>query len=114
MIKHLIKYRALSVAVLVLAPLLAWFLYSEIGQFTIEKEHPAAQDYCEIVKIIKAETGKVAVSDLFKLKVEKSFFPASIDGISIHHTSYNQLETKYFHSPQKTNKIFLFNSTFLI
>ena len=114
MIKHLIKYRALSVAILVLAPLLIWFLYSELGQFTIEKEHPAIQDYCQIVNVTKAETGKVTVSDLFKLKVEKTFCYTNIDATSIHLTSYSQLDIEYFHSPRKTSKIYLFNSTFLI
>lgn len=114
MIKHLMKYRTLSVAILVLTPLLIWFLCSEIGQFTIEKAQPTAQDYCEIVKVIKTETGKSAVNDLFKLKVEKSFGYANIAEPRIHYTSHNQLDTEYFHSLQKTNKIFLFNSTFLI
>lgn len=114
MIKHLIKYRALSVAILVLAPLLAWFLYSEIGQFTIEKEHPATQDYCQIVNLTKAETGKVALSDIFKLKVEKSFFYSNINAASISPTSYIQLDIEYFQAPRKTSKIYLFNSTFLI
>lgn len=114
MIKYLIKYRALSVAILVLTPLLLWFLYSELGQYTIENEHPVAQDYCEIVKVTKAEFGKVAVNTLVKLKGDKSFFPPCIDGKSIHSTSYNQLNVEHFHTPRKTSKIYLFNSTFLI
>lgn len=114
MIKHLIKYRALSVAILVLAPLLAWLLYSELGQFTIEKEYLATQDYCQIVNVTKTETGKVAVSDLFKLKVEKTICYTNIDATSIQRTSYSQLDIEYFHAPQKTSKIYLFNSTFLI
>ncbi|MFH1526504.1 MAG: hypothetical protein ABIG69_07600 [Bacteroidota bacterium] len=108
------KYRALAVAILVLAPLLFWFLYSELGQYTIEKERPAAQDYCEIVNATKAETGKDALSDLFKLKVEKSFCYPNIDEPRIHHTLYNQLETEHFHLPRKSSKIYLFNNTFLI
>lgn len=114
MIKHLIKYRALSVAILVLAPLLFWFLYSELGQYTIEKEHPTAQDYCEIVKVTKAESGKVAVSTLVKLKVEKSFFLPCIDEKIKHSTSYNQLNVEHFYTPRKISKIYLFNNTFLI
>jgi len=114
MIKHLIKYRELSVAILVLAPLLIWFLYSELGQYTIEKEHSAAQDYCQIVNVTKAEAGKVALSDLYKLKVEKLFYHICIEDKSIHRTSYNQLDIEHFQTPQKTNKIFLFNNNFLI
>ncbi|GEM_PF-1137386 len=114
MIKYLLKYRVLSVAILVLTPLLAWFFYSEIGRFTIEKEQPTAQDYCEVVKVIKTEIGKSAVNELFKLKVEKSFSYSNIDEPRIQHTSYNLLVTERFYSPQKTNKIYLFNSTFLI
>lgn len=114
MIKQLIKYRAFSVTILVLVPLLFWFLYSELGQYTIEKEHPVAQDYCEIVKILKAENGKAAVSDFFKLKVQNSFCLHCIDEKNILSTTYNKLETEYFYSPQKTNKIYISNSTFLI
>lgn len=116
MIKHLIKYRALSVTILVLTPLLFWFVCSEIGQFTIADADgiPASQDYCELVKVTKAESGKAVVDTLVKLKVEKSFFPPCIDEKSIQSTSYSQLETEHFHSPQKTNKIYLFNNSFLI
>ncbi|MBZ0180257.1 MAG: hypothetical protein K8F36_13270 [Melioribacteraceae bacterium] len=114
MIKYLLKYRTLSVAILVLTPLLLWFVYSELGQFTIVDEIPASQDYCEIVKVIKTEPGKAALSDLFKLKVETSFGYDNIDESRIHHTSYTQLGTEHFHSPQKTNQIYLFNSAFLI
>lgn len=114
MIKHLIKYRALSVAILFLAPLLFWFLYSELGQYTFEKEHPAAQDYCKIEKVLKADTGKAAVSDLFKLKVEKSSFLPCIDEKIKHSTSYNQLNVEHFYTPRKISKIYLFNNTFLI
>lgn len=114
MIKYLIKYRALSVAILVLTPLLLWFSYSELGQFVGEKENTIAQDYCEIVKVIKTETGKVDLSDLFKLKVEKTFCYTNIDATSISPTSYIELDIEHFHTPRKTSKIYLFNSTFLI
>ncbi|GJQ61139.1 MAG: hypothetical protein SCALA702_01920 [Melioribacteraceae bacterium] len=114
MIKYLLKYRTLSVTILVLTPLLLWFVYSELGQFTIADEIPASQDYCETVKVIKTETGKDALSDLFKLKVDKSFGYDNIDEPRIHNTSYSHLEIEHFHSPQKTNKIYLFNNTFLI
>ncbi|MCB0747954.1 MAG: hypothetical protein KDC90_10880 [Ignavibacteriae bacterium] len=97
-----------------MAPLLFWFIYSELGQYTIEKEHPAAQDYCQIVNVTKAETGKAVVDTLVKLKVEKSFFPHCIDEKSILSTSYNKLETEHFHTPQKSTKIYLFNNSFLI
>ena len=114
MIKHILKYRALSVTILVLTPLLFWFVYSELGQLTIADEIPVSQDYCEIVKVTKSESGKNAVNDLFKLKVGKSFLPASIDGINIQRNSYNQLDIEHFYIPQKANKIYLFNSSFLI
>lgn len=121
MITHLIKYRISLATILVLAPLFFWFAYSEIGQFTIEKEHPTTQDYCEIVKVTKAETGKTSVSDLFKLKVvqrtpfgEKSFSLHCIYEASKHCTSYYQLDIEHFHSPQKTTEIYLFNRAFLI
>ena len=121
MTKHLIKYRSLVAAIFVLMPFLFWFSYSELGQFTFEKEHPATQDYCEIVKVTKAETGKTSVSDLFKLKVvqrtpfgEKSFSLHCIYEASKHCTLYYQLDIEHFHSPQKTTEIYLFNRAFLI
>jgi hypothetical protein len=111
-----LKYRTSLTAILVLTPLLFWFVYSEIGQFTIidADEIPASQDYCETVKVIKTETDKAALSDLFKLKVEKSFGYANSDEPKILKISFNKLETKQFHSPQKTIQIYLFNSAFLI
>ena len=114
MIKHLIKYRSLVATIFVLVPFLFWFSCSEFGQFTFEKEHPATQDYCEIVKVTKAETGKAAVGDLFKLKVEKSFSPHFIDEIDTHLASLNKLSIENLYSPQKTTEIYLFNRTFLI
>ena len=114
MIKHILKYRKSLTAILVLTPLLFWFVFSEIGQFTIADEIPASQDYCELVQVTKTETGKVALSDLFKLKVEKSFSINFIDEMRVHRTSFNQLDIEHFHTPQKTSKIYIFNSTFLI
>lgn len=114
MTKHLIKYRSLVAAIFMLTPLLFWFFYSELGQFTIEKEHPAKQDYCEIVKVIKVETDKISLNNLFKLKVEKSFSPHFIDEINIHLTSLNKLSTENLYSPQETTLLYLYNRTFLI
>ena len=114
MIKHLIKYRSLVAAIFILAPLLFWFSYSELGQFTFEKEHPATQDYCEIAKVIKVETGKAAVGDLFKLKVEKSICMHCIDETSIHCTFYYQLDIEHFQTPHKTTLLYLYNRVFLI
>ena len=115
MTKHLVKYRSLVAAIFMLAPLLFWFAYSEIGQFTVEIEHPATQDYCEIVKVTKAETGKAAVSALFKLKVEKQICLHCIDLTNERILSYIKLDLEHFHTPQSTiNKIYLYNRTFLI
>ena len=114
MIKHLIKYRSLVAAIFILAPLLFWFSYSELGQFVSGKENSSSQDYCEIVKVIKTEVGKVAISDLLKLKVEKSICMHCIDETSIHCTSYYQLDIEHFQTPQKTTPLYLYNRTFLI
>lgn len=113
MIKRLSKYRSLVAAVFVIAPLLIWFSYSELGQIVGEKGNPT-QDYCEIVKVTKAETSKISLSDLFKLKVEKAICILCIDEISAHITSYNNSDVEQFHSPQKTTQIYLYNQTFLI
>ncbi len=114
MIKHLIKYRSLVAAVFMLMPLLFWFSYSELWQLVGENENTTAQDYCEIVKVTKAETSKVALSDLLKLKVEKSICMHCIDETSIHCTSYYQLDIEHFQSPHKTTLLYLYNRTFLI
>ncbi len=115
MIKHLSKYRSLVAATFILAPLLFWFAYSEIGQFTVEKEHPATQDYCEIVKVTKAETGKSAVSDLFKLKVDKLICLHCINEANKFYISFNKSELEHFHTPKTTtNKVYLYNRAFLI
>ena len=114
MTKHLIKYRSLVAAVFMLTPLLLWFFYSELGQFVGGKENSSSQDYCEIVKVTKVETGKAAISDLFKLKVEKSFSPHFIDEINTHLTSLNKLPIENLYSPQKTTLLYLYNRTFLI
>lgn len=114
MIKLLYKYRSLVTAIFVLAPLLFWFAFSEIGQFSVEKEHPASQDYCEIVKATKAETGKTAASDLFKLKVDKSICLHCIYESSKIYISFNKSELEHFYTPQKTTDIYLYNRAFLI
>lgn len=113
MIKYLTKYRSSLAAILVLAPLLLWFFYSEIGQYTIEKENPT-QDYCEVVKVSKAETGKISLSDLFRLKVDKSICLHCIDETGAHIISYNNSDVEQFHSPQNSTQIYLFNEAFLI
>lgn len=114
MIKHLIKYRALVAAILVLAPLLFWFSYSELGLFTIEKENQSSFDYCEIVKVTKTESGESATSDLFKLKVDNSICLHCINEANKLYKSFNKLELEHFHTPQHTTEIYLYNRTFLI
>lgn len=114
MIKHLIKYRALIAAIFVLAPLIFWFSYSELGQLVGEKGNAAAQDYCEIVKVTKAETGKIALNNLVNLKVDKSICLPYIDETRIQNTSFTKLDIEHFRSPQKTTEIYLFNRSFLI
>ena len=113
MIKYLSKYRLLVAAVFVLAPLLFWFSYSELGQIVGEKENPT-QDYCEVVKVSKAETGKISLSDLFRLKVDKSICLHCIDETGAHIISYNNSNVEQFHSPQNSTQIYLFNEAFLI
>lgn len=113
MIKLLSKYRSLVAAVFVIAPLLIWFSYSELGQIVGEKGNPT-QDYCEIVKVTRVETSKISLSDLFKLTVEKSVCLHCIEERSSHFTSLNKFETDHFFSLQKTTEIYLFDRAFLI
>lgn len=114
MIKYLSKYRLTAAASLVLAALLFWFAYSEIGQYAVEKQQPATQDYCLIARVIKTEVTKTTTSNLFKLKVEKSVCMLCIDATGKHNTAIINLAIERFQPPQKTTPIYLFNSTFLI
>ncbi|MFA7421886.1 MAG: hypothetical protein WCZ90_19545 [Melioribacteraceae bacterium] len=114
MTKHLVKYRSLVAAIFMLAPLLFWFSYSELGQLFGEKENAAAQDYCETVKVTKTETGKIDLSDSFKLKVDKSIYLPCIDETNKYYTSHYQSNIEHFHSPQQTTEVYLYNRVFLI
>lgn len=114
MIKLLSKYRSLIAAIFVLAPLLFWFAYSEIGQYTVEKQHPPVQDYCLVVRVIKTEISKTAANSLFKLKVEKSVCMHCIEETSLHNIALINLDVEHFYSPQKTTPIYLYDRTFLI
>ncbi len=114
MIKHLSKYRSLIAATFILVPLLFWFAYSEIGQYTIEKQHPPAEDYCLVARVIKTEISKTTANNLFKLKVEKSFCMHCVDETSVHNTVLINLEIEHFYPPHKTTPIYLYDRTFLI
>ncbi len=114
MIKHLLKYRSLVAAIFVLVAFLFWFAYSEIGQYTVEKQHPPAQDYCKVVRVIKTEISKTAASNLSKLKVEKSMWINHIDETNLHIVSLNKVDSGHFYPPHKTTPIYLYNRTFLI
>lgn len=114
MIKHLSKYRSLIAAIFVLIPLLFWFAYSEIGQYTVEKQHPPAQDYCLVARVIKTEISKTAANNLFKLKAEKSVCMHCIEETSLCNGALINLDIEHFCPPQKTTPIYLYDRTFLI
>ncbi len=114
MIKHLSKHRSLIAAIFVLIPLLFWFAYSEIGQYTVEKQHPPAQDYCLVAKVIKTEISKTAANDLFKLKAEKAVCMHCIEETSFRNNALISLAIEHFCLPQKITPIYLYDRTFLI
>ena len=114
MIRLLSKYRLLATAIFVLAAFLFWFTYSEIGQYTVEKQHPPAQDYCKVVRVIKTEIGKTAASSLSKLKFEKTICMRYINETSIQNAAVINFEIVHFYKAQKTTPIYLYNSTLLI
>jgi len=114
MIKYISKYRSLFTVVLILGPLLIWFSYSELGQFTGTNENTTSPDYCEIVKAPQTKPVKESVNDLSKLKVDKSVCMYCDDDISIGSIVLNKSVTERFFFPQNISKIYLFNSTFLI
>jgi hypothetical protein len=114
MTKQLVKYRSLVAAVFMLMPLLFWFSYTELGQLIVENENTTTQDYCEIVKVTKTETGKVDLSDLLKLKVDKSVCPPCFNETNKYDTSRYQLKVEHLHSPQQTTEVYLYNRVFLI
>ena len=114
MIKHLIKYRSLVATIFVLMPFLFWFSYSELGQFTIEKEHPPAQDYCQVVRVIKTEISKTAESSLSKLKADKTIRLHHIDEINLHIATLDKPYIESFYPAYRTTQIYLFDKTLLI
>ncbi len=114
MIKHLIKYRSLVAAIFVLIPLLFWFAYSEIGQYTVEKQHPPSQDYCLIVRVIKTEISKTTALNLFNLNIEKSAQINHIDETTLHIVSLNETDSEHFFPSKENTQIYLYNRTFLI
>jgi hypothetical protein len=114
MIKHLSKYRSLIAAIFVLVPLLFWFTYSEIGQYTIEKQHPPAEDYCLVVRVIKTEISKTTANNLFKLNIVKSARINHIDETTLHIVSLNKTDSEHYFPPKENTQIYLYNRTFLI
>ena len=114
MIKQLSKYRSLIAAIFVLAPLLFWFTYSEIGQYTIEKQHPPAEDYCLVVRVIKTEIGRTTANNLLKLTIEKSVGINHIDETTQHIVSLDETDSEHSFPPKETTQIYLYNRTFLI
>lgn len=105
-----------SIAAAILAVIVFVFIYSELGQFGYTGDNPSSHDYCEIVKATLTQTGKVAINDLFKLKVEKQIcIHCNYDSIE-QSLSYIQLDLEHFHTPPQTttNKIYLYNRVFLI
>ena len=80
MIKSLVKYRKLVMAVFILAPFIFCFYYCEVGDFANSKAKSTSPDFCTIVKAVQLENSKPAANDLFKLKVEKYFAPLFLMG----------------------------------
>ena len=114
MIKQLSKYRSLVAAIFVLVPLLFWFTYSEIGQYTIEKQHTPAEDYCLVVRVIKTEISKTTTNNLFKLTVAKSARINHIDETTLHIVSLNETDSEHFFPSKENTQIYLYNRIFLI
>ncbi len=114
MIEHLSKYRSLIAAIFLLAPFLSWFAYSEIGQYTVEKQHPPAQDYCLVARVIKTEIGKAAANNLFKLTLAKLTRIHHIDATCLPNVSSCKVDSERFYSPHETAPIYLYDRTFLI
>lgn len=115
MIKYLLKYRALFASVFVLAPLMIWFSYSELGPLVgVGETDNSAQDFCEVVMVTKAETGKTLSNNIFKLKVDNAVCMQCVDELSLGSIGLNKSVIERFYFPQKSSTIYLFNSTFLI
>ena len=114
MVKLLSKYRLSAAASFVLAAFLFWFACSEIGQYTIEKQHPPAQDYCQVVRVIKTEISKTAESSLSKLKADKTIRLHHIDEINLHIATLDKPYIESFYPAYRTTQIYLFDKTLLI
>ena len=114
MIEYLSKYRSLIAAVFFLAPFLSWFAYSEIGQYTVEKQHPPARDYCLVARAIRTEHSKTPPNTLLKLALANSIQIHQIDGTNLRSVSSGKVDSDGSGSPHETAPIYLYDRTFLI
>lgn len=99
---------------LILLSILFWFSCTELGNITIEKKNSVTQDYCESVKITKAETGKTFACTLLKLKAHKSLCPNLINELITNCVPIYKPDISHFQTPIVTTSLYLYNRSFLI
>lgn len=102
------------IAAIILAAFAFTFAHSELGLFDYDGENHSSHDYCLIVKHASSQTVKIVKPDILKLKVEKTAFIETNSILSKPLLYTSQLDTEKFHSLQKTDRLYLFDCTFLI
>ena len=102
------------IAAVILVVMTFLFIHSELEQFSHEGDNHRNHDYCEIVDGATRQTSKVAPTDLLKLKGNNLFYIHCLDEITLNLSEIKILALLDYHSPQRSNEIFLHNRTFLI
>ncbi len=104
-------YRITELSLLVV--FITAFVISEIGYPIVEKEYPATNDYCLIIKDADLNSSKTVNLSPLNLKAD----------ITLHFVNYNEeisdnlytnLKTENNLFPAKTSKIYLYDRIFLI
>jgi len=98
------------VSLVLFAVIISVFSYSELGQYGFDNS--GANDYCEIVKT--AQVSKDLTNILFKLQIDKTICFHCVNEIDQQTKEFIILDSEQFHTPQKTNDVYLFNQAFLI
>lgn len=101
------------VGISILAVFIFSFLHSELGFLNHDDDNHSSHDHCNIVNGSTTPTSKTNTSNLIKLKADFVFIPKIVEEENQRALTFF-LETDNPHFTNKTNKVYLANSTFLI
>ncbi|HMN49555.1 MAG TPA: hypothetical protein PKD67_10485 [Ignavibacteriaceae bacterium] len=101
------------IATLILGVFVLSFLHCELGFLSNNDYNHSFHDHCTIVKGSTVPTEKTNNNDLTKLKAVTVFIPNNIQEEGQNTLAFYS-ETDNPHYTEKTNKVYLHNSIFLI